>query len=342
MKKITRIIGLMSMVAVMAVGAMSCKKNDTTNASFTFALPTVEGFASGDAKGYVDPVAGQMKWYEGDQMMIYNLDATNPANSVAAAYTAASGCQGQNQTTFSGPSLGAKKTGFFAFYPADKADVSLLASNNRGKWSVDPVQTIDPNIQVGGDPYLNRFLMDPQGVVMAEIADDFMTGSDMVMRHIFGFLNVVVSCGQDGDQRQVKSITIRDKKVSLTGPIELNILEITEERLEALQLLGEQYAAGSINFTTYWGSLQSTLSDMGYTSQPQGHEVTLTSAGNSYVTINNVTKYFIIPLRPGALVDGFDVIVNYADGTTEPTTKAFSGQQYVIRPGWFSNVAVVL
>lgn len=343
MKKVTRIIGLMSMAAVLAVGSMSCKKNDTTNASFTFATPTVEGFSTGDAKAYIDPMDGQkMKWYEGDQMMIYNLDASNPGNSIAEVFTATPGCQGQTLTTFTGNSLGAKKDGgFFAFYPADKADLSKL-NQNRGRWSVGDTQTFDPTLQIGGAGWENRFYMDPRGVVMAEIANDFMTaGSTMIMRHIFGFVNLRVACRNNTYSKQVKRITIRDKQVNLTGPIELNILELTEERLAYVQGLGDQYFNGEIDLATYTANLQSKLGEMGYTSEPNGYEVSLACPdGFDYITINDVKKYCIMALRPGALVNGFDVIVTYVDDTTE--TKSYEGHNYIVRPGKFVNVDVVL
>jgi hypothetical protein len=326
---------------------VSCQKNNTnTNSSFTFGMPIVEtpeGSFELDSKAYIDPLAGsQMKWWEGDQMMIYNLDAKTPANSIAEVFTADPGCQGKTMTTFTGADLGGKKSGgFFAFYPADKADLSLLANNNRGKWSVDPTQVMNPNVITGTPGWENRFLMDPQGVVMAEVANDFMSGSQMIMRHIFGFANLRVVCANNLDTKHVTSITIRDKKVHLTGPIELNILDITEERLAALQTLGNQYAAGGMNLDDYMAQLQSILQEMGYTSDPDGYEVNCVCPdGVDFFTINNVKKYFVVSLRPGALVGGFDVVVTYADGTSE--TKSYDGQRYVVRPGWFTNVDVVL
>jgi hypothetical protein len=340
MRKVTRIIGLMCMAAVLAVGSTSCKKDNNVNASFTFAWPAIEGFSTGE-RAYIDPTdACQVKWWEGDQMMVYNLDATNPSNSVAEVFTAVSGCQGTYVTPFTGPSLGGKKSGgFFAFYPADKADLSLLAQNNRGKFAVGATQTIDRGIQYGPG-FENRFFMDPRSVVSANTADDFMTqGADLTLKHIFGFANLRVK-SNSGD-KLVRSLTIHDKKLHLTGPIEINILDITNDRLSALQTLGQQYADGQINFESYWASLQSTLSEMGYTSNGQGFDVTLTCADNDpSITIDDSKKYFIIPLRPGALVGGFDVVVTYDDDTTE--TRSFEGQQYIVRPGRFVNIDVVL
>jgi hypothetical protein len=329
------------MTAVLAVG---CQKKDTqTNASFTFSMPTVEGFSTGDAKAYIDPVAGKVKWFDGDQVMIYNLDKTNPANSAAEIFYAHQGCTGQTTTDFIGMDLGPQKDGgFFAFYPADKADISLLANNNRGKWSVGETQTFDPSIQVGGAGFENRFLIDPRGVVMAQVANDFMNhGTPMTMRHIFGFVNLRVRCANELDSKLVKSITIHDKTVHLTGSMELNILDITEARLATLKSAGDTYAAGG-NYQAFWTTLQSTLQEMGYTSEPGGgFDVTMTGPkDHASVTINNVKKYFILSLRPGALMNGFDVIVNYADGTSQ--TKTFQGQGYVVRPGVFTNIDVVL
>jgi hypothetical protein len=76
MKKVSQIIGMMSMVALLAIGATSCNKDKTKMvSSFDFTLPAIEGESGLDeSKAYIDMVAGQMKWYDGDEMMIYSID----------------------------------------------------------------------------------------------------------------------------------------------------------------------------------------------------------------------------------------------------------------------------
>lgn len=122
MKRMNRTIGMMCLAALLAVGATSCKKNNTEKtASFTFELPALEGnpFAD-DERGYVDITDGnQLKWWEGDQMMVYSVDATNTTPETAV-YTAASGCQGTQVATFSGDMLDKGSYGYFAFYPAER------------------------------------------------------------------------------------------------------------------------------------------------------------------------------------------------------------------------------
>lgn len=341
MRKVTRIIGMMCMAAVLTVGATSCNKDDNKNSSFTFVLPAVENFSTGD-RAYIDPSDGsKMKWWEGDQIMMYNLDATNPSNSIAEVFTAVEGCQGLTQTPYTGPALGERKDGgFFAFYPADKADVSILAQNNRGRFEVGPNQTISTEIQFNG-AFENRMFMDPRGMVMANVADDFMTeGTPLVMKHIFGFLNMRVK--SESGEKQVVAIKVHDKKVHLTGPIEINILDLNNDNLGALQNLGQSYANGDMpTFDAYWANLTEILQSMGYTSDGQGYDVTLGfDDADAFVPIDNSKKYFIMPLRPGSLLDGFDVTVYYSDDTYD--TKSYTGQNYIIRPGRFTNVDVVL
>ena len=122
MKKSNRVIVVMCIGALLAVGSASCKKNDTTKtSSFTFELPAVEGFSAEEGKAYIDIAASsQMKWWDGDKIKVYSVDATN-TTPVTADFTAEAGCSGKTVAKFTGEDLTKGSYGYFAFYPYDKA-----------------------------------------------------------------------------------------------------------------------------------------------------------------------------------------------------------------------------
>lgn len=327
-----RIFGVMCMAAVLAIGSTSCQKNKETS-SFTFALPTVEGFQAGDEKAYIDIADGSaMKWWDGDQMMVYSVDATN-TTPITAVYTAQEGCQGSTLAHFRGDNLVEGSYGYFAFYPAEKA--GRVEENNRAYFNVGPTQNYDSQLDFAGTSMAGRAFMDPKGVVAASTCQAIHGDATVNVKHIFGFANVrVKDLGENSGQKKLKKVTITDPNMNLTGEMSIVIPELTDERLSALQTLGNNYYNNG-DIDTYMPALNSTLQEMGYESAGDGHSVTL-DCSNADITITNINKFFIIPLRPGALLKDFVVTITYDNDETKEF--AFNGKQYIIRPGYFSNI----
>lgn len=328
-----RIFGMITLAALLAVGSASCKKNNTTNSSFTFALPTVEGFVADEGKAYIDINDGsKMKWYDGDEMMIYSVDATNTTPSMGV-FTADAGVTGATLAHFNGPSLEAGSYGYFAFYPASKA-VSV-AADNYATFKVEKTQTYDHNLNIMS----GRGIMDPRGVVAASTCTMLNGSVTTTLKHIFGFANVRVK----GATKKVKSVSITDNKLHLTGNMTIQIPAITETNLSTLQTLGANYASGAINESSYMSQLSACLQSMGYSSQPNGNVVTLdcTDYEGGAVPIEATNnKYFIIPLRPGALLGSFTITLTYDNDDTQSFN--FNDKKYIIRPGKFSNIQITL
>lgn len=334
MKSMNRIIGMMGMAVLLAVGATSCNKNDGKTSSFTFTLPTVEGFVADEGRAYIDISASgtPMKWWDGDVIKVYSVDATN-TTPVTADFTAESGCTGTTTTTFTGDQLEEGSYGYFAFYPADKA-VSVQ-EGNYGTFNVGAEQEYNQGLSFAGTSMEGKAFMDPQGVVAACPCDVLNGTANGVLKHIFGFANVRVKdlSGATAD-KGVRSITITDHKVSLTGNMTINIAELTTARLNALKTLGTNYYNGNVNEEAYWSTLNPLLDAMGYSVEPDGHSVTLDLSGADVILDGN-NKYFIIPLRPGALLGAFTVTVNFENYSED---FEFNNKQYIIRPGTFSNI----
>ena len=330
---------MITLAALLAVGSASCKKNNTTNSSFTFALPAVEGFSADEGKAYIDIADNsRMKWYDGDKMMIYSVDATNTTPSMGV-FTADAGVTGATLAHFNGPSLEAGSYGYFAFYPADKA-VSV-AADNYATFKVEKTQTYDHNLNIMS----GRGIMDPRGVVAASTCTMLNGSVTTTLKHIFGFANIKVK-STSGATKNVKSVSITDNKLHLTGNITIQIPAINDVNLSTLQTLGENYANGTITEeSSYMSQLSACLQSMGYSSQPNGNVVTLdcTDYEGGAVPITDKNKFFIVPLRPGALLDSFTITLTYDNGDTEDFD--FNGntdRQYIIRPGWFSNIQITL
>lgn len=328
-----KIIGIICMAAVLAIGSTSCKKDNGTN-TYLFSLPTVEGFSAGDDKAYVDiTVSGNpLKWWEGDQMMIYSVDATNTVPTTAV-YTADEGCQGATIAHFTGTLLEEGSYGYFAFYPAEKA--GRVEENNRAYFTVEDTQNFDSQLDFSNTSYAGRIFMDPKGVVAASTCQALNGSVAVTLQHIFGFANVrVKDLSANSGQKKLKKVTITDPHHNLTGEMSILIPEITTERLNALQTMGNNYYQNG-NAEAYLATLTSTLQEMGYEASGDGHSLTL-DCSDANITISDKNKFFIIPIRPGVLMSDFTVTVTYDNDQTQVFN--FDGNSYIIRPGYFTNI----
>lgn len=333
MKKLSRIIGMMCL-AVLAVGFTSCNKEKVEkDSSFTFEMSEADGFVADDSKAYIDIAASSViKWWAGDKIMMYSVDAAN-TTPVTACYTMESGA-GTNRAVFSGDELTKGSYGYFAFYPYEKA-VSV-SEGNFGTFNVSATQTYNSELDFAGTSMAGKAFMDPQGVVGA-CPSDILNGQAVCsFKQIFGYANVRLKDASGATAgKKVSSVTITDNYRHLTGNMTINLVELTTPRLNSLKTLGTNYSNGSITIESYTPQLNDLLHQMGYSTQPEGYSVTLNCAAAN-ATLNNANKYFIIPLRPGALLKDFVVTVNFSDGSHQDFN--FNDKKYIIRPATFSNI----
>ena len=333
MKKLSRIIGMMCL-AVLAVGFTSCNKEKVEkDSSFTFVMSEADGFVADDSKAYIDIAASSViKWWAGDKIMMYSVDETNTI-PVTACYTMESGA-GTNRAIFSGEEMTKGSYGYFAFYPYEKA-VSV-SEGNFGTFNVSATQTYSTELDFAGTSMAGKAFMDPQGVVGACPSDILNGQVSCSFKQIFGYANVRLKDESGAPAgKKVTMVKIVDSYRSLTGNMTINIAELTTPRLEALKSLGNRYSTGSVNIDNYWLELNTLLQEMGYSTESDGNSVVLDCTAAN-VSLNNANKYFIIPLRPGALLKDFVVTVFFDDDTTEDFP--YNEQKYIIRPGMFSNM----
>jgi hypothetical protein len=343
MKKVTKIFGMMCMASVLAIGASSCNKDNTkTVSSFNFSLPAIEGENpfEDDSKAYIDMVDGVMKWYDGDEMMIYTIDE-DVTNSRAAVYTSKTGITGATQAQFAGPHLAEGSEGFFAFYPASKASTTIT-EGNRVSFNVGGTQNHVTDL-FANTARAGRIFMDPQGFVGASTCDMIGHTVSASLKHIFGYINVRIK-DTNVSGRRLKSVTITDNQMHLTGSMSVCLPAVKSADLDAMKQLGENFKSNG-NVATYMAGLESKLQEIGYMSEPDAtSSVTLNvDAANEGMgaTIDGSYRFFLMPLRPGALIGNFTVTLKFMEGD-DVIINVPANKKYISIPGYYTNVSIDL
>lgn len=346
MKKVTKIFGMTCMAAVLALGASSCKKETTKVSSLNVSLPTIEGESgiNDDSKAYIDLTDNYMKWYEGDNVMMYSIDE-DYTKSVAMAFVGDAGITGQQVAHFSGYAMPQGSYGFFAFYPASKASTTIT-KGNRATFNVGDTQECKTDL-FASTSYAGRIYMDPTGFVGAAPCTVIEPYANFDMKHIFGYYNVRVKntdLANNQEGRRLKSVTITDPSKYLTGSMSINIPALYAEDLDAMKTLGLNYKANG-NMETYLTNMEEALQRIGYMATGAGHEVTLDcSAANSGkgATITNKNKFFMIPLRPGALLGNFTITLKFYDEQGDVTVNVPANKEYISIPGYYTVISIDL
>lgn len=316
-----RTICAMCAAAVLAFGASSCNK-DKGNTSFTLNVPET---IVDDERAYVDISAGgAFRWNGGDEMMVYNLDYTDGTQSVKEVFTCPASAEGHAGTTFSGNNVGAKKDGIFFFYPANRA-VGTLDADNRETFEVAAEQTYTLINNVG--------TVDVNSLSMA--AGPFNeVKSSFTMQHIFGILRLKLT-----GTKTVTSIEVTDPNRNLYGHASLKLHNVNTTQLSAaLEYFGNGTHPGELG--PYASYIQN---DLGWNVIDGGNTVTL-NCGTGVQLKSTVTPFYIT-LRPGALVNGFSITVNYSDSTSQTFTNADltgDAHTWMIRNGYFKTITYAL
>jgi hypothetical protein len=332
--KMKKIVRTMCLVAMVALVATSCKKNEQST-SFNVDFGEVKGFEAAPSldgtKAYIDVFNGGIfKWNDNDQIMVYNL-SSDYTDSKCAVYNAAPNSEGQHSTTFSGDPIDSKKDlGYFLFYHPTKAHKEIEAGN-RETFTVARTQNYD-----------EQYMIDPTSLVMACPVGEANghVGSSFTLQHIFGILNVGI--GDVWGNKVVDSIQVQDMKWQLWGNLSLKLPQVSASKFDRLFTLCE---ASNGYGATYLTELDQYLKLLGYEADGKGKQITLNCCnleGTGIALPYLQWKYFFISLRPGALNRGFILRVYLHDSVTSETTtiiKEFNeSANYLIKPGYFRNI----
>lgn len=339
MKKATRFFGLMCMVALLSMGTMSCKKeNAKTVSSFDISLPALAGDPFDESKAYIDLVGGGlMKWYEGDNVMMYSIyeDYTNSKVQEFVGEAAT----GDARAHFTGSSMPVGNVGFFAFYPASKA-IPQINAGNRATFIVGDTQDCGATDLFAGTAYAGKIYMDPCGYVGAATCDIIEPYANFVLDAIFGYLNVrLKDSGNSG--KYIKSVTVTDDTKNLTGSMSISIPALKNADLAAMKQLGVNYKADG-NINTYLPALNAKLQEVGYNAQGTGNTVTLDCSkanGGAGAQIVSTNKFFFIPLRPGALIGDFKITLEYFNADDQ-VINVPANKKYIMIPGYNTNITI--
>ena len=322
MKKTNKLFLTMCVAGSFALLFGSCKKEDAKEV--TVGLPTFEEEV--DARAYVDyGNQNQFCWNQGDQIVVYNLDASGSGSEKAIYQTDTE--DGRTYATFThvgGDNLSAKKYGYFVFYPADKAE-SALEEGNYQTFTVPGTQTY--TIDSAMMPTL-----DHAGMALA--CDLESVNSAFTLKHIFGALKLKLT-----GEGSVTKIEVEDARYNLYGTAKMKLHEVTMDQFTTLQnnFIATNDPDNDWGFQTLWASY---LSELGYSAEGAGKVMTLNCETPVQLKANEPTL-FPIGLRPGALKYGFQLRV-YLDGQNEPVVFDYtdSNWNYGIKAGVNKNLVL--
>jgi hypothetical protein len=311
---------------MVALVATSCKKKEEGVTELTLTMEEVKGFEAGPSvdgsKVYLDPNAGYAaRWNAGDAVMVYSL--ASDGNSACEEFTTTAASEGQPRATFYGNNIAKKDLGYFMFFQADKATREILNNNtNTETFVVAAEQTYNP-----------AHYIDQTALVLASPAES-SNGSDfnVNLQHIFGVLNVGIYDNMGG--YQVNKIEVTDDVVNLTGALDLKLTQVNPAEFTRLMNLLQNGDA------SYAAQLSNYLQALGYHAHdndgaaPQGKTITLNC---NNIALPAAYQYFFMPLRPGALYQGFTVTIYYTNGTTSSYHYG-ADMNNLTKPGYFTNV----
>lgn len=306
MKKVTRVLGLMSMAGLL-VFATSCNKNKETNSSVNVTMPSMNVATIDGERAYINE-DGEFRWNNQDYIMVYNL--ADPANADESVVSVFHNTTGTGPTAnFAGSDVGAKlPCGYFYFYPTGmvSGDPAELMDENRQTFTVSATQ----NFQAWENPE-NDYeisLVDASQMPMAINTEDLH--ADATLKHIFGIAQICLK-GKNNDLRTVDHIVITDNEFNLWGTASMKLHAVNTDELQALV---DEYKAGDANYATHFA--QYVIGELGYESNGQGKSITLDCMTNGTGVTLLPAPYeaqFNFMLRPLTLSKGFTVDVYFTD-----------------------------
>lgn len=327
-------IGMACMIGALAFFGTSCKKNNETK-NVQASLPVVETASVNDSRAYIDYFDGnKMKWSAGDQIMVYNMNEADYTQTEAIVYGISSGIGSTVANFYSADqAFGPKQTAYYCFYPASKVMNHELTEGNHQIFDVPATQNY------------NVDCMDPTSLVMACKGDGIVNGNFM-LQHIFGFINLRLK-----GTGTVTSIDVIDNQFHLSGNVEADIPGINAGTLSNLVAKCSDYTQ---DFDAYMGELRTYLQSINYASAPNSDKKMTLECGSVALNSGDFTN-FIVSLRPGALCQGFQVVVHFSDREDLVVNKynpnaaewAFSAPEYAqyprgfcVKPGFLMNYAI--
>lgn len=326
---------MMGMAAILAFMSSSCKKNNEQNGEITLMVPAFEEVMADPSeagRAYIDFNHGNVfKWNAYDEVMVYNLDATEGTNTKKAIYRAKENAEGKETAKFyfhQGDQMGSKIDHFFIFYPTCKIvnGIAHLDKDNFETFDVPAVQNY--TLAEGGATF------DPESMAMACEVDKLTQA--FRLKHIFGGCRIRLK-GVVGTMVDKIEIVENNPAVlnNLTGTATLKLHEVEMDEFSNLQL---SYNLASLNDGSFLDAWNDYRTRLGWSANGTGNTLTLnchTDATPNGVELNPTSEQnFYLSMRPGSLINGF-VLKVYYNGLETPKEINYNIQSdnYCIRAG---------
>lgn len=299
MKKLLRGICLMGVVTLLAT---SCEKQQTNSMvyrgySFDEKFEVENGNYENGSRAYIDENY-RLKFEAGDQVMLFNVDSDNAANSQYALYVVEADSYQPIFAPYQPEERidDAMKTAKYAFYPGNNVtkDAALLANGNRATFKLKDVQEYREG-KIGKEALY----------MAAKIDNEAETGNNFAFRNICGVLQMKFYT--EDASKVVKSITVTDSEFNLSGDVTLKVDQVDPAKMmELFRNYGSNQAA-----------VAEYMEQLGYETDATGKTITL-DCGTGATLSNSATSptTFNFVLRPLALRKGFDMVITFTDGTS--------------------------
>lgn len=338
MKTTYKLFCTVCMAGVLAFLASSCKKNEQKG-SIEVVLPQFEEVAGEPSeidRAYIDYATGNFYWNANDSIMFYNID-NEGNNTQKAIFTCDETAEGTLRTEFtyaSGQDIVGVNDHFFAFYPVKRIVNGLQKLNKENREYFNTTRRQNYTVDTYGKPTI-----DPRAMALACET----TGPEGVIqfKHIFGICRLRLL----GDA-VVDSIQLVDSHWTLTGKVSMRLHEVQMNKFQALMnnysLQTDLQSGLNPSFVAAWKEYADGL---GYMANREGNILTLNchsadAPAGIKLNTSSVTEFFF-SVRPGALIEGFQIKV-YHDGKTTPkviTKYDHPQNSYVIKPGQLKGFA---
>lgn len=314
MKKVTRILGLASMAALLVFSA--CKKKETTS-SFNLSIPPMTVNTVDGERAYIDE-DWLFTWSGNDEVCVYNLSDQYDESTMQIFHNVTGFGP---VATFQGPDVGTPKFyKYFYFYPTTmvSCDVDELATENRQTFNVPPTQ----NFQAYWTETHEIAMVDATSMPMAINTDNIHQNSRL--NHMFGIATISLKAKRNQDI-VVNSIVLTANEMNLWGTADLRLHAVDTNMLWQVW---NEYVDADPNFATDYDTY--IIQTLGWHSNNDGgNSITLNCIhpdedGETMIgtqLANNAKDYtdFNFMLRPLALSKGFTVDI-YFDPEHCPST----------------------
>ena len=298
MKK--KIVYGICMMALVALVATSCKKKEE-KVSFTAEIGLLQ---SDDAeRAYINPVTFATHWMGDEQVVIYNINESDPSQSVAQVYQLSS-LDGSNASLI-GSGIG-YNTNYYAFCPAE------MAKDFDGIYQTFEIKDEQPLFANPREP--GMYMVTVSGTSLPLAATCTYENPVFPFQHIFGIVGFRFTCQPEminnvPKYRKLQSMTITDPHMYLSGNVTLKPNKINPDYLSEI-MTAYKNGADFAEIARYQSYVLSHEGEgLGYSAQGGGHSISydLRDAGGLQWNPNTSYVTVYVAMRPGALAKGFNL-----------------------------------